>query len=219
MRPGFNDREILKFVQANFFKLDKVGEKIFNHWNWLDTLETVPRLNPQSLRMLQSGAFYIYGRDKFYRPCVIIDAAVLNKLNSEPGIVTAENFNALWIFLYVYMRKVMFLDGQVDMWMTLVNFGNLGVSSLPRKPILAFADVCQSNMMYFMAKSYYVNVSWGQRTLYKGLSSFINEETKAKISLTGDMHTPELVDLFHPEQLERRFGGTGESPTNFWPPY
>ena len=25
--------------------------------------------------------------------------------------------------------------------------------------------------------------------------------------------------MFHPSQLETRFGGTAESPTNFWPPF
>jgi len=28
-----------------------------------------------------------------------------------------------------------------------------------------------------------------------------------------------MVDLFHPCQLEKRFGGTCETPTNYWPPH
>jgi len=30
---------------------------------------------------------------------------------------------------------------------------------------------------------------------------------------------PELKALFHPCQLEKRFGGACETPTNFWPPH
>ena len=33
-----SDRDILKFIQANFFVIDKVGEKLANHFIWLATL-------------------------------------------------------------------------------------------------------------------------------------------------------------------------------------
>lgn len=33
------------------------------------------------------------------------------------------------------------------------------------------------------------------------------------------MTDPSLKELFHPCQLEKKFGGTAESPKNFWPPY
>ena len=64
-----------------------------------------------------------------------------------------------------------------------------------------------------------MQVSWGQRTIYKGLSSFIAEETRQKITLTGDPTHTDLTTLFHPTQLERRFGGAMDTPTVFWPPY
>lgn len=40
----FSDRNVLKFVQANFFVIDKAGEKLFNHFNWLKSLPFEPRL-------------------------------------------------------------------------------------------------------------------------------------------------------------------------------
>lgn len=73
--------------------------------------------------------------------------------------------------------------------------------------------------MYYLSVSYYVNMSWGQRTLLKAVSSFINPETLAKMKFTGDGIHPEITQMFHPGQLERRFGGAMDTPTNFWPPY
>jgi len=32
------DRDILKFIQADFFVIDKIGEKLSKHYNWLTTL-------------------------------------------------------------------------------------------------------------------------------------------------------------------------------------
>lgn len=52
--------------------------------------------------------------------------------------------------------------------------------------------------MYFLARSYYVNMSWGQRTILKAISGFINEETRAKMLFTGDGHDPEMLQMFHP---------------------
>lgn len=98
---GFGDRNMLKFCQANFFAIDKAGEKLANHFNWLDTLPKEPRLTKNTIKLLQSGCFYIFGRDKFYRPCLVMDAAVMAQLvKSDPDCVTSENFTALFVFLY-----------------------------------------------------------------------------------------------------------------------
>ena len=141
---NFGDRNVLKFVQANFFKIDKAGEKLFKHFAWLQTLPNEPKLTNHTLKLLQSGCFYIFGRDKYYRPCLVMDAAVMHRLGKEsPESVTSDNFTALFIFLYQYLKNVMFLNGYVDQWVTIVNLGNLGITSLPREQILAFADVCQ----------------------------------------------------------------------------
>ena len=83
----------------------------------------------------------------------------------------------------------------------------MSATSLPRKQILAFGSLCQSNLMYFLFRSFYTHVGWGQRLLYKGVQSFINEETKQKIVLAADGAPAALVDMFHPTQLESRFGG------------
>lgn len=54
----------------------------------------------------------------------------------------------------------MFLPGHIEQWVVIVNLGNLGVTQIPRKQIMAFADVCQENLMYYMGIAFYVNVSY-----------------------------------------------------------
>lgn len=39
------------------------------------------------------------------------------------------------------------------------------------------------------------------------------------MSFTGDGSDPDMVAMFHPCQLEKRFGGAMDTPKNFWPPY
>ena len=47
---------------------------------------------------------------------------------------------------------------------------------------------------------------------------FIDPRVQAKISLNGEKNPVELLEIYHPSQLEKRFGGSADTPTNFWPP-
>lgn len=98
---NFSDRNLLKFVQANFFNIEKAGNKLFNHFNWLDSLPREPRLTERTIKLLQGGVFYIHGRDKFYRPCLVMDGAAMVKLMaSEAGLLTNETFTEEFVFLF-----------------------------------------------------------------------------------------------------------------------
>ena len=55
--------------------------------------------------------------------------------------------------------------------------------------------------------------------LFKAIKWMIHPETLEKMTITSEMSPRDLVDQFHPSQLERRFGGEAETPKQFWPPY
>lgn len=55
--------------------------------------------------------------------------------------------------------------------------------------------------------------------IYKAMEPFIDPDLKPKMNLTSKNNHPDLLALYHPCQLETRFGGIAESPVNFWPPY
>lgn len=158
--------------------------------------------------MLQSGCFYLFGRDKWYRPAFVMDGQVMARIaKSDPEMISAEVFSEMFTFLYQYIKKCILLPGQCEQWITICDLNNMSATSLPRKQILAFGNLCQANLMYFLFRSFYTHVGWGQRLLYKGVQSFIDEETKQKIVLAADGAPAALVEMFHPSQLEARFGG------------
>ena len=93
MPPGYDERDYLKFVQANFYDIPKAAEKIVEHFKWLSSLPPEPKLTPLTIRLLQTGCFYISGRDKYYRPTFIMDANLMAKLNKEsPEVIEVEIF-------------------------------------------------------------------------------------------------------------------------------
>ena len=120
--------------------------------------------------------------------------------------------------MFEYCKKVILLPGHVEQWVTIADFGNIAMNKLPKDEIMAFGKLCQANIMFFLHKSFYVHVGWGQRLAYKAAKIFIDPRVQAKISLNGEKNPVELLQLYHPSQLEQRFGGTAETPTNFWPP-
>ena len=55
--------------------------------------------------------------------------------------------------------------------------------------------------------------------MFGAVKAFLAQETADKITLTGRMDPEDLTSQYHPCQLEKKFGGEAESPTNYWPPY
>jgi hypothetical protein len=72
--------------------------------------------------------------------------------------------------------------------------------------------------MWVLSKSYYVSAGFDTRMLFKAISYVIDPETKRKLCLTAERAPRELIENFHPCQLEKRFGGEADTPKNFWPP-
>jgi hypothetical protein len=55
--------------------------------------------------------------------------------------------------------------------------------------------------------------------LYKAVGPFLDPETKIKINFSTTRTHDDLSAMYHPSQLEKRFGGEADTPTNYWPPY
>jgi len=57
----------------------------------------------------------MHGRDKWYRPCMVMDGRVMADLaKREPDVITAEVFAEMFTYLYVYLKKVILLPGQCE---------------------------------------------------------------------------------------------------------
>jgi len=55
---------------------------------WLDKPPKV-KLTPNSLKLLNSGAFYMFGRDKYYKLTIMMDIPIMIRIQAEdPDIIT-----------------------------------------------------------------------------------------------------------------------------------
>jgi len=55
-----------------------------------------------------------------------------------------------FVFLWNYVKRVMFLDGHIEQWIGIFNFGQMGVSSMPREAILTMTHTCMDHFIYIM---------------------------------------------------------------------
>ena len=133
MPDGFIERDWLKWIQASFYDVEKAGEKLLKHIAWLQAIPPEPRLTNHTIRLIQSGAFYLHGRDKWYRPCFVMDGQIIARMaKKEPECVTSDVFNDMFVFLFAYLKKVILLPGQVEQWVTICDLGNMSMTSIPR---------------------------------------------------------------------------------------
>ena len=73
--------------------------------------------------------------------------------------------------------------------------------------------------MYHVETAYLLRVGLGIRMFYKAISWMIHPELRARFVLSGESDPAQLKNNFHPSQLEKRFGGTADTPVGrFWPP-
>ena len=130
---------------------------------------------------------------------LIFDAKLIAHFNkTDPSIVSTEAICNGFMFLWNYIKHVVFLPGHVNHWITISELGNLSMMSLPREQVMAFGDVCAANMMYLLYRSFYLNASWGQNVAFKMVSAFLDPVIKAKIVLTSESTHPGIFELFHP---------------------
>ena len=164
--------------------MKKAAPKFANALTWLQSPPKV-RLTPHSMKLLQTGAFYLFGRDKFYKPTYVMDCEVMAMLVKEdPACITVDVFLDLFSFLWEYVNRAMFLPGQIVQWNTIVNMGNLGALAIPREVVIAFGKFCQNHCLYHLKKAYYIRVSWGQNALYNAIKWMIHPDTIEKMLVT-----------------------------------
>ena len=113
----------------------------------------------------------------------------------------------------------MFLEGHVDHWQATLDFGKQSITEVNRKIITEFTHMCLEHMMYMMVNSFYLNLSWSVNVAYQSFKFILPEDVRAKLCTSTSNTHPTMLEFFHPCQLEKKYGGTAESPVNYWPPY
>jgi hypothetical protein len=101
--------------------------------------------------------------------------------NLYPELYNIETLATAKLFLMEYMKKYMFLPGQIEQWVVLNNMSKLAIKELPRKEMGALVTMLNKNYMYVLAKSWNINCTTFQSLCWKVFELFLDKETSSKI--------------------------------------
>ncbi|CAD8185247.1 unnamed protein product [Paramecium octaurelia] len=209
----WKESDYLKIGYSGRFKMKEVIKKLQLHLSWRAN-PIYHQINPATEKFLKDGICYIFGRDKQYRPIVILNAHMIDlKKYDKETIIQALSFQMGII------KKHMFIPGKVENWIFLLESNGLGVFGLPTKALQVVIDTMSTNFGGCLEKMFILNPSSGLNFLWKTISGFLDPETAEKINFFQKKDFMKLQQIIDPNQLEQKYGGTQPNQITFWPPY
>jgi hypothetical protein len=173
------------------------------------------KLEEPHIRLIKSGAFTVFGRDKFYRPVIIVKPLIFNNLGFEwnnDDLMLAVSYS---IF---YTRNHMMQEGKVENFSCIFDLEHAQPWSLPIKSMQTFSAGISTQFRCFSCRLYVVNACKAFVWSWKVISSCLNEIQRHKTLLTGE-NTHDDIKLNIPQHfLFKEYGGTADRPENSWPP-
>lgn len=176
-----------------------------DHYAWKTATFPVPECRYS--RMVNTGAFYIYKRDREYRPILILNVERLCQINKvDPwSIDEVITFSS---FLMGFMEDKLLIPGKVENWVFLIDLKNIGLTDVPVNKMKALVGSGQENFPCRFAMTYCVNANWQSRSIFWLCNVAMDEYTKSKITVCGDDLSKTLHKDINPNCLEKKFGGS-----------
>ena len=194
----------LRFIYSTECNLNKAYERLSKYVNWFINMFPMT-INPSDkiVEVLNCGLIYIYGRDHQFRPIIICQPYIFQKyekyFNSD-DIVNAS------LFLCQFAVNKMFIPGQIENWVMIINFKGTSFLSLP-EPIKRLIQSLSDNFLARLYKCYIIGMSLFIRAVYKIICNFLEEITKQKIIILEQKGDKRLFDGIREDNLEVKFGG------------
>ena len=193
----------LRFIYSTECNLNKAYNRLSKYVNWFTNMFPM-KIKPSDkiVEVLNCGLIYIYGRDHQFRPIIICQPYIFQKyekyFNSD-DIVNAS------LFLCQFAVNKMFIPGQIENWIMIINFKGTSFLSLP-EPIKRLIQSLSDNFLARLYKCFIIGMSFFIRAVYKLICNFLEDITKQKIMIL-EKDDKKLFDYIREDNLEIKFGG------------
>lgn len=206
---------ILRFLQATCFNYNKSLEYLSNHISWRKSFFPF-KFKSHISEILNSGFIYMYGRDKRFRPVIILDPKIYIK--NEKKYSFTEWLQAI-IYFMEYLIKWLVISGQLENWIIITDLRDVSLFSLP-SDIKEFLKVMQSNYRARLYINYIIGMNFILRGIWAIVKTWLDPETNKKIQILGSTEFDPLFKQINPSQIEKKFNGLADNLTNdFFPPH
>ena len=214
MPPGVDDerRILLKLIESGDRKPKKVVKCIQAFTEWRTRELPVPL--EEVATPIQNGCFYVHGRDRQFRPVIVLDVRKLMQLRLTPEQTLRMNF-----YLLEHIRDNLLVLGKVETWDILMDLDSVPLKEIPMKALKTMMKSLTISYACCLYRTYVLNPSPVVGTIWNIVKLFLHSETRQKVRFINGPDKSEMLELIDPSQLEVKYGGqqpNAEPP--FFPP-
>jgi hypothetical protein len=203
-------RVLLRFLQGNNFVIKKTAESLLSHVHWRETELIINEALAKSL--LPYGLIYFYGRDRMYRPVLILNIRKI--LDMKMPLDDVKN---LLLYVIEWGIKNMLLPGKVEAYSVIVDLTKVGVFEIPVGMLQNMVRILQNNYRGRMYKFFLFNAPMLIKGIYTLVKPLLEKFTQEKVNVIGSSGK-EILSILPETQLEVKFGGKAPNLMEFLPP-
>ena len=204
----------MRLLQASEYDIKKSYTAIKENIQWLNTIPKT--VNDKIIYLLNSGFMYVFGRDSHFRPIIVVSIKLIKVVLSQN--YTFEDINETIIYLMNYIIKYLLIPGQIENWIVLVDFDDVGISDIGEfKKILSTLSKQRGRVF----KNYFVNISGLIKFSVKAAVKMFSSVAK-KLVILGSNELQKIQEIISPENIEQKYGGLAPNivpgGNNLFPP-
>jgi hypothetical protein len=202
------EREVLRFLRARKFKVDKTLEMIKKYLEWRETNQFYTKTAADCKDVTWTKAFVYMGKDKENHHTFVV--------------FPAKHIPSSLDYKQVEIMAVLILDNffeQMDKTQEQINllfcYDNWGLSCVDRTIDSMFMSIGQDYFPERLHRAFLVNPPWFFSTIWTILKPFLDQKTVEKINFLGDDYKEVLLQHYDEDQLLEVFGGKNKETTAY----
>ena len=208
------ESDTMRLLQASEYDIKKTYTTIKENIEWLNSIPKT--INNTIIYLLNSGFMYVHGRDYHFRPIIVVSIKMVKTVLSQD--YSFDDINRSIIYLMNYIIKYLLIPGQIENWITFVDFDDVGISDIGEfKKILSTLSKQRGRVF----KNYFVNISGFIKISVKAAVKMFSSVAK-KLVILGSNELKKAQEIISPYNLEKKYGGLAPNiipgGNNLFPP-
>ena len=210
------ESDTMRLLQAAEYDIKKAYESITDTIKFINNNPLV--MNDKIISLLNSGIMYVCGRDHHFRPLIIVSVKTYKKI-IEKKEFSFQEINMSVIYLINYIFKYLFIPGQIENWVTIIDFKDTGVSDISDfKKLLTTLNTYRGRVF----RNYFINISGFLAVAIKSAISIFGSSSANKLKILGSKELHLMHQIISPDNIQKKYGGTAPDlipgNNNLFPP-
>ena len=195
------ESDTMRILQASEYDMKKTYKTIKENVEFLKGLPNT--INNNIITLLNSGFLYVHGRDHHFRPIIVVSIKTLTNLLSK-NIYKYEDVNQSIIYLLRYILTYIFIPGQIENWVIIVDFKDVGLSDVSDFKQI-FGTLSRYRGRVF--RNYFINIGGFLKIAVKTALKVFGSSSAKKLKILDSKELHKMHDIISPENIERKYGG------------